>query len=63
MEWRWASSEVLKERNLIGKVVLIGFDALPEALQQVRDGNMTATVDRCRPVVQRRLRRSGVIPS
>jgi inositol transport system substrate-binding protein len=37
--------EVLKERNLIGKVVLIGFDALPEALQQVRDGNMTATVE------------------
>jgi len=37
--------EVLKERNLLGKVVLIGFDALPEALQQVRDGNMTATVE------------------
>jgi inositol transport system substrate-binding protein len=37
--------EVLKERNLIGKVALIGFDALPEALQQVRDGNMTATVE------------------
>ena len=37
--------EVLKERNLTGKVVLIGFDALPEALQQIRDGNMTATVE------------------
>ena len=37
--------EVLKERNLIGKVALIGFDALPEALQQIRDGNMTATVE------------------
>jgi len=37
--------EVLKERNLTGKVALIGFDALPEALQQVRDGNMTATVE------------------
>ena len=37
--------EVLKERNLTGKVVLIGFDALPEALQQIRDGKMTATVE------------------
>jgi inositol transport system substrate-binding protein len=37
--------EVLKERNLTGKVALIGFDALPEALQQIRDGNMTATVE------------------
>jgi inositol transport system substrate-binding protein len=37
--------EVLKERNLTGKVALIGFDALPEALQQVRDSNMTATVE------------------
>jgi inositol transport system substrate-binding protein len=37
--------EVLKERNLIGKVALLGFDALPEALKQVQDGNMTATVE------------------
>ncbi len=37
--------EVLKERNLIGKVALLGFDALPETLAQVRDGNVTATVD------------------
>ena len=37
--------EVLKERNLTGKVALIGFDALPEALQQIRDGQMTATIE------------------
>ena len=37
--------EVLKERNLSGKVALIGFDALPEALQQIRDGHMTATIE------------------
>lgn len=37
--------EVLKDRNLAGKVTLIGFDALPEALQQVRDGNMTSTIE------------------
>lgn len=37
--------EVLKDRNLISKVALIGFDALPEALQQVRDGNMTSTIE------------------
>ncbi len=37
--------EVLKERNLIGKVALLGFDALPETLAQVRDGAITATVD------------------
>ena len=29
----------------MGKVALIGFDALPEALLQVRDGNMTATIE------------------
>ncbi len=37
--------EVLKERNLTGKVALIGFDALPEALKQIQDGNMTATIE------------------
>jgi len=37
--------EVLKERNLTGKVALIGFDALPEALQQITAGNMTSTIE------------------
>ncbi len=37
--------EALKARNLIGKVALLGFDALPEALGQIRDGNMTATIE------------------
>src|SRR5580704_4136763 len=37
--------QALKARNLIGKVKLIGFDALPEALAQIRDGNMTATIE------------------
>jgi inositol transport system substrate-binding protein len=37
--------EALKARNLTGKVVLIGFDALPEALAAIRDGTQTATVE------------------
>jgi inositol transport system substrate-binding protein len=37
--------QALKARNLLGKVKLIGFDALPEALAQIRDGNMTATIE------------------
>ena len=37
--------EALKARNLLGKVKLIGFDALPEALGQVKAGNMTATIE------------------
>ncbi len=37
--------EALKARSLVGKVKLIGFDALPEALAQIRDGNMTATIE------------------
>ena len=37
--------QALKARNLIGKVKLIGFDALPESLAQIRDGNMTATIE------------------
>ena len=36
--------EALKARNLTD-VVTIGFDALPEALVQVRDGSLTATVE------------------
>jgi ABC-type sugar transport system substrate-binding protein len=37
--------EALKARNLIGKVALIGFDALPEALGQIKAGNDTATIE------------------
>jgi inositol transport system substrate-binding protein len=37
--------EALKARNLLGKVKLIGFDALPEALGQIRAGNLTATIE------------------
>jgi ribose transport system substrate-binding protein/inositol transport system substrate-binding protein len=37
--------EALKARNLLGKVKLIGFDALPEALGQIKGGNMTATIE------------------
>jgi ABC-type sugar transport system substrate-binding protein len=37
--------QALKARNLVGKVALIGFDALPEALLNIRDGNMTATIE------------------
>jgi ABC-type sugar transport system substrate-binding protein len=36
--------EALKARN-ISDVVTIGFDSLPEALVQIRDGNLTATVE------------------
>ena len=36
--------EALKARN-ITDVVTIGFDSLPEALVQIRDGNLTATVE------------------
>ena len=37
--------EALKARNLLGKVKLIGFDALPEALGQIRAGNLTGTIE------------------
>jgi inositol transport system substrate-binding protein len=37
--------EALKARNLVGKVKLIGFDALPEALEQIKAGNMTGTIE------------------
>ena len=36
--------EALKARNLKG-VVILGFDALPEALGKVRDGELTATIE------------------
>ena len=37
--------EAVKARDLGGKVAIIGFDALPEALAQVRDGGLTATIE------------------
>ena len=37
--------EALKAKNLVGKVVVLGFDALPEALLSVKNGEMTGTVD------------------
>jgi len=37
--------EAVKARNLTGKVKVIGFDALPEALASVRDGGMAATIE------------------
>jgi ABC-type sugar transport system substrate-binding protein len=46
--------EALKARNLLGKVATIGFDALPEALVQIRDGNLTATIEQL-PGAQSRL--------
>ena len=36
--------EAVKGRGLSG-IVIIGFDALPEALAQVRDGGLTATIE------------------
>ena len=36
--------EAVKARNLKG-IVIIGFDALPEALGKVRDGELTATIE------------------
>jgi inositol transport system substrate-binding protein len=35
----------LKSRNLVGQVALIGFDALPEALAEVKGGNLTGTIE------------------
>src|SRR3954454_5587316 len=37
--------EAVKAHNLTGKIALIGFDALPEALARVKDGSLTATVE------------------
>ncbi len=37
--------EAVKARNLSGKIALIGFDALPEALGRVKDGSLTATIE------------------
>ena len=37
--------EAVKAHNLTGKIAMIGFDALPEALARVKDGSLTATVE------------------
>jgi ABC-type sugar transport system substrate-binding protein len=37
--------EAVKARNLQGKVKVIGFDALPEALAAIRDGALAGTVE------------------
>ena len=37
--------EAVKARGLSGKVAIMGFDALPEALAAVRDGTLTATIE------------------
>jgi inositol transport system substrate-binding protein len=37
--------EAVKARGLSGKVAILGFDALPEALAAVRDGALTATIE------------------
>ena len=37
--------EAVKARGMEGKVAILGFDALPEALAAVRDGKLTATVE------------------
>ncbi len=37
--------EAVKGRNLQGKIKVIGFDALPEALGSIRDGGLAATVE------------------
>lgn len=37
--------EAVKARDLDGKVMIIGFDALPEALASIRDGGLAGTVE------------------
>jgi ABC-type sugar transport system substrate-binding protein len=37
--------EAVKGRGLEGKIVIIGFDALPEALGAIRDGGLTASIE------------------
>lgn len=37
--------EAVKGRGLEGKVAIIGFDALPEAIAAVKDGRLTATIE------------------
>jgi ribose transport system substrate-binding protein/inositol transport system substrate-binding protein len=37
--------EAVKGRGLAGKIAIIGFDALPEALGAIRDGALTASIE------------------
>jgi len=37
--------QAIEEAGLQGKITVIGFDALPEALAQVRDGGLAATIE------------------
>ncbi len=37
--------EAVKARGLEGKIAIIGFDALPEAIAAVKDGRLTATIE------------------
>ncbi len=37
--------EAVKGRNLQSKIKIIGFDALPEALGQIKAGDLTATIE------------------
>lgn len=39
-----AALAVIKERGLSGKLILVGFDAIPDALRAIEAGDMTATV-------------------
>jgi len=39
------AEEALQEAGLKGKVLVIGYDALPEALAKIRSGDQTATVE------------------
>jgi len=44
-EMAFGAVEALKARNLADKVTVIGYDALPEALVMVRDGQLYGTID------------------
>ena len=44
-EMAFGALEALKARGLAGKTIVIGYDALPEALVMVRDGELYGTVD------------------
>lgn len=44
-EMAFGAVEAVKAKGLAGKVKVIGYDALPEALQMVKDGSMYATID------------------
>jgi ABC-type sugar transport system substrate-binding protein len=44
-EMAFGAVEALKGKGLSGKVVVLGYDALPEALLAVKNGDMTGTVE------------------